>query len=145
MSDSSKATRASIQIGNLAVDGFMLPDGSYRMSQTQAAETIGKPEINVRRFWSTKTAGLLLGKGYTLDKIEAEGIQGQRGSTRFNAVPLAVVAAYWAYELSKGNQRALSLVVALTAESLERRFDDALVYRGLKLTTTKGLASKSQN
>jgi hypothetical protein len=32
MTESIKATRASVQIGALEVDGFMLPDGSYRMS-----------------------------------------------------------------------------------------------------------------
>ena len=50
---SVRAVRASVQIGSLTVDGFVLPDGSYRMSQTQAAECVGKPEIpeiNVRRF-----------------------------------------------------------------------------------------------
>jgi len=42
MSESIKATRATVAIGNLTVDGYMLPDGSYRMSLTQAAETVGK-------------------------------------------------------------------------------------------------------
>jgi hypothetical protein len=32
-----KATRATITLGTKQLDGFMLPDGSYRMSQTQAA------------------------------------------------------------------------------------------------------------
>ena len=43
MTDSVRAVPASVQIGSLIVDGFMLPDGSYRMSQTQAAECVGKP------------------------------------------------------------------------------------------------------
>lgn len=42
MTESIKATRARVQFGVLEVDGFMLPDGSYRMSQTQAAEAVGK-------------------------------------------------------------------------------------------------------
>ncbi|MEM7064617.1 MAG: hypothetical protein AAF572_15825 [Cyanobacteria bacterium P01_B01_bin.77] len=125
MSESTKATRASIEIGNLTVDGFMLPDGSYRMSQTQAAEVIGKPEINARRFLGSKGSKALLGKYYTPDTIEAEGAQGRRGSTRFNALPLEVVATYWVYECSKGNKQALPLVIALTTESLDRRFDSA--------------------
>ncbi|MFM7425132.1 MAG: hypothetical protein ACKO7W_09110 [Elainella sp.] len=47
---SVKATRAVVQIGSLSIDGFMLPDGSYRMSQTQAAQCIEKPEINARQY-----------------------------------------------------------------------------------------------
>jgi hypothetical protein len=54
MTESVRAVRASVQIGSLTVDGFMLPDGSYRMSQTQAAECVGKPEINARRFLDSK-------------------------------------------------------------------------------------------
>ena len=54
MSESVRAVRTSVQIGSLTVDGFMLPDGSYRMSQTQATECVGKPEINARRFLDSK-------------------------------------------------------------------------------------------
>lgn len=50
MSESTKATRASIQIGDLTVDGFMVPDGTYRMSQTQIAEAVGLTERNARDF-----------------------------------------------------------------------------------------------
>ena len=72
MSESIKATRATVAIGALIVDGFMLPDGSYRMSQTQAAETVGKDEINARRFLSSKSINAIRGEGYTPDSIEVE-------------------------------------------------------------------------
>ncbi|MFN5472772.1 MAG: hypothetical protein ACK6BN_06885 [Pseudanabaena sp.] len=42
MSESIKATRATVAVRGLTVDAFMLSDGSYRMSQTQAAETVDK-------------------------------------------------------------------------------------------------------
>jgi hypothetical protein len=115
-----------VQIGSLTVDGFQLPDGSYRMSQTQAAECVGKPEINARRFLSSKAVKTLLGKGYTPDSIEIEPSPGQlRGQGRFNALPLEVVTAYWLSLAGEGNKQALSLVWALLTESLERRFDAA--------------------
>jgi hypothetical protein len=46
----NQATRASVQIGALEIDGFMLPDGSYRMSQTQAAEAVDLSRRNVSDF-----------------------------------------------------------------------------------------------
>ncbi|MFN7717260.1 MAG: hypothetical protein ACK5QS_17570, partial [Pseudanabaenaceae cyanobacterium] len=58
------------------------------------------------------------GEGYTPDSIES-------GQTRFNAIPLDVVTAYWLYQSSQGNKQALSLVWALLSESLDRRFDNA--------------------
>lgn len=35
MSESIKATRATVTLGSLTIDGFMLSNGEYRMSQTQ--------------------------------------------------------------------------------------------------------------
>lgn len=125
MSDAITATRAQIQIGSITVDGFMLPDGSYRMSQTQAAECVGKPEINARRFLSSKAIKRLLGEDYTPDSIPIENDSSTRGQARFNSIPLEVVAAYWIHQCFQGNKTALSLVVAITSEILERRFDFA--------------------
>jgi len=124
MTESVRAVRASVQIGSLTVDGFMLPDGSYRMSQTQAAECAGKPEINARRFLDSKAIKALLGQGYTPDTIEIESSEQIRGQGRFNALPLEVVTAYWLTQAGEGNKQALSLVWALLTETLERRFDE---------------------
>jgi len=124
MTDSTRATRATIRLGSLEIDGFMLPDGSYRMSQTQAAEAIEKPEINARRFLGSKAIKALLGEGYTPDTIEIESEQ-TRGQGRFNALPLPVVTAYWFTQASQGDKQAQTLVWALLTESLERRFDSA--------------------
>ena len=126
MADSVKATRATVHVGSFTIDGFMLPDGSYRMSQTQAAECVGKPEINARRFLDSKAIKALLGKGYTPDSVEIDsGVSQLRGQSRFNALPLDVVTAYWLNQAAQNNNQALSLVWALLTESLERRFDDA--------------------
>jgi hypothetical protein len=65
MSESIKATRATVAIGGLTVDAFMLPDGSYRMSQTQAADLVGLSERNAREFLDSKTFERLAVEGYT--------------------------------------------------------------------------------
>lgn len=125
MTDPIKATRATIPIGSIKVDGFQLPDGTYRMSQTQAAECVGRPEINARRFLSSKAIKALLGDDYTPDTLEIESELGKRGGSRFNALPLEVVTAYWVNQCFQGNRQALALVMALATETLERRFDAA--------------------
>jgi hypothetical protein len=48
MTDSARATRATVTIGSLMIDG------SYRMSQTQAAECVGLTERNAREFLQSK-------------------------------------------------------------------------------------------
>ncbi|NEO34578.1 MAG: hypothetical protein F6K36_30150 [Symploca sp. SIO3C6] len=126
MSETVIATRKTITIGPLSVDGFMLPDGSYRMSQTQTAEAIGLNEINARRFLGSKSIKGLLGKGYTPDTLAVEKTDdSKRGGTRINALPLEVVSAFWLQQCTKGNKKAIALTMALLTETLERRFDNA--------------------
>ncbi|MEQ8943237.1 MAG: hypothetical protein RIC94_01625 [Phycisphaerales bacterium] len=130
MTESIKATRARVQIGALEVDGFMLPDGSYRMSQTQAAEAVGLSRRNVSDFLRSNTIKALLGEDYTgtileREEIEIEPEPGKRGQSRFMAMPLEVVSAYWLWQSYRGNKQALTLCMALIIESLERRFDAA--------------------
>lgn len=145
MTDSMKATRAVVEIGSFTVYGFMLPDGSYRMSQSQAAECIGRPEINARRFLESKAIKALLGKSYTPDTIEiVSNGERLRGQSRFNALPLEVVTAYWLTQANQGNQQAISLVWALLIESLERRFDDVFGVSRTELERNQRLSEKNQ-
>ena len=79
-----------------------------------------------REFWESKALKTLLGEGYTpaASKIEPDAGQVRRGR-RIRALPLKVVGAYWLWQAARGNKTALSLVVALLAETLERPFDAA--------------------
>jgi hypothetical protein len=130
MSESIKATRATIAIGDLSIDAFMLPDGSYRMSQSQAAEAVGLSRRNVSDFLRSNAIKSLLGEDYTGsisdgDQIEIESEGDKRGQSRFISVPLEIVGAYWLWQSFRGNKKALSLCMGLITESLERRFDNA--------------------
>ena len=124
MSESIKANRATVAIGALTVDAFMLPDGSYRMSQTQSADLVGLSERNAREFLDSKTFERLAGEGYTPAIFDIDSEQ-SRGQSRFRGLPLEVVVIYWVYQCYRGNKQAFSLLIALATESLERRFDNA--------------------
>ncbi len=121
---SSKARRAIVRIGGLEVEGYQLPDGSYRFSQTEAAQVVGNPEIGSRRFLTSKAIKALLGKTYRPDTFTVE--RGSRGGNpQINGLPLEVVSAYWFTQAQQGNKQAIALTWALLTESLERRFDNA--------------------
>jgi hypothetical protein len=64
VTESVKSTRATVTLGALTVDGFMRPDGAYRMSQTQAAECVNLTERNAREFLQSKALKSLLGEAY---------------------------------------------------------------------------------
>ena len=133
-SSQSKLLVRRVKIGILEVDGFMLPDGSYRMSQSQVAQAVDKPPVNALRFLESKALKSLLGEGYTdytPEQIEIEPEQSRRCQSRFNALPLEVATAYWINQCFQGNKQALALVMALATETLERRFDTAF---GVTLT-----------
>jgi hypothetical protein len=74
----------------------------------------------------SKALKSLLGEGYTPanSEIEPDAEQVRVGS-RIRALPLEVVGAYWLWQAARGNKQALSLVMALLTETLERRFDNA--------------------
>lgn len=123
---SDRASRTTIQIGSYEVEGFMLPDGSYTISQTQAAEIVGLSERNARDFLQSKALKSLMGEGYTpaISEIEPDPEQA-RGASRIRGLPLEVVSAYWVWQAYRGNKKALALTIAMVTESLERRFDAA--------------------
>jgi len=123
MADPTKATRTTIQIGDIEIDGFMLPNGEYCMSQVQIAEIVDLPRQNASRFLTSKAIKALLGKDYTGHDFEQIPVESER--TRISPVPLEVVAAYWVYQSSRGNKKAIALNMAMVTESLERRFDNA--------------------
>jgi len=145
VTESVRAVRATVQIGNLTVDGFQLPDGGYRMSLTQAAECVGKPARSTFDFLRSKALkGLLSEAGstfdflpedtvaalatdtYTVEKFLVDiGEEGSRGQTRITGVPLEIVILYWHWESFRGNKQAFFLVTGLATETLERRFDTA--------------------
>ena len=128
MTTHDKAQRATVQIGPLSVDGFQMPDGSYRMSIAGAAESVGLIRRNAFEFLRSKAAKRLLGDGFTgsIFEIEVESTPGQQvGQTRIQAIPLNVVGKYWLWQSYRGNKPAFALIDALLEESLERRFDAA--------------------
>jgi hypothetical protein len=122
-----KAKRATVQIGPLSVDGFQMPDGSYRMSITGAAESVSLTVSNASDFLRSKAIKGLLGSDSTprISEVEVESAGQMTGQTRIRALPLDVVIAYWHWQSHRGNKQALQLCIALATETLERRFDAA--------------------
>ena len=145
MTDPVKVTRATVQIGSLSVDAFLLTDSSYRMSLSQAANCIGKEAQGISNFLRSKTIKRLLERvggisnflpesltspildeAYSPDSFVVElSDDGKKGQTRIRGIHLEIVGLYWQWECLQGNKQAFALSTALTLESLERRFDDA--------------------
>jgi uncharacterized protein (UPF0335 family) len=116
-----KAIRQIVEIGaGIEVEGFMLPDGSYRLSKTSAALAIGKPRNSVVVTLPRKTPEALVLKGqFDVVKVRVEG-----NNRPIDAISLETAALYWQYWAAKGNVHAIAIVTASTTEVLIRRFDE---------------------
>ncbi|MBW4662313.1 MAG: hypothetical protein KME15_26975 [Drouetiella hepatica Uher 2000/2452] len=124
MPDSLKAKRTKVTLGCLTLNGFVLPDGSFRMSLSQAANSVGLTARNTFDFLRSKAFKSSMKDGYTVPVCEIESADPQfRGQTRIRALPLVVLHKYWLWQTSRGNRRALALVDALLSESPEWQFD----------------------
>lgn len=104
---------------------LQLPDSSYRMRLTQAAESVGLGVQNVSVF-TLKSLQSFNCDSYTpqIFEIELDEDQG-RGGSRIRSLPLQVVTLHWVWQYYRGNKAAVALVVALATEALERHFDSA--------------------
>lgn len=119
------AERATIYLGNILLEVFMLPDGQYVLSQTQVAQSVEKDELSVRQFGKSKSPEALPYSNYTSVKMSVEKDHQGRGGTRINAIPIGLAIAYWTKEAIVGNVTAARLLGACAAESIERRADSA--------------------
>jgi hypothetical protein len=100
-----KAIRQIVEIGaGIEVEGFMLPDGSYRLSKTSAAFAIGKPRNSVVTTFGRRSEMKHLA-GMEFEKIHLQG-----NNRPIDAMPIPVVMEYWWYWARQGNQKARELI-----------------------------------
>ena len=114
------AERATIYLGNIPLEVFMLPDAQYVLSQTQVAEAVGKTKVSFGDFLVSKSPEALPYKGFRGKKTSIKG-----NNVQINIIPVDLAVAYWTKEAIVGNVTAARLLGACAAESIERRADSA--------------------
>lgn len=120
MTQTTKAARATIQLGDIELDVFQLPDGTYQISQSQTTNAVNKPPKRMVELAQSDKGQILIQSGFEKGlKVRVEG------SKPVNLIPLEVAFQFWVLELSIGNPEALALVSACGVESIERRADAA--------------------
>lgn len=110
--------RAVINLGDIELDVFQMPDGSYQLSEEGTASAVGKPNNSVLYFRRSKAPQALPYKDFAPYKSSVEG-----ENTRINCIPFDLAAAYWLKETIAGNTEAAILLGAFAVEGLERRAD----------------------
>jgi hypothetical protein len=124
----NKAKKAIIKLGSLELDVYQLPNGSYRMSQTQAFISIADDDYSTKqaakRFIekiTSKQAKALVPQGFgCIEKVKIEGT-----GLEINSISLTDVPNFWLLFAADGNIKASLLLAACAIETLERRADSA--------------------
>ena len=120
MSQTYKAQRQVIQIGDISLEVAMLPDGSYVFSQTEVAAVVDKSESSIRSFRRSKHLKSLPGMESQFATLTVEG-----ANKPIAPVSLELAALYWHKCASVGNQKAQALTIALVKHSLYDFADEA--------------------
>ncbi len=85
----AKARRTLIQISQeIKLEGYMMPDGSYRLNPTSLARAIGKHRNSLLDFLKGKSTEAQSCQGFSLLEIEEISVEG-RGN-RIKPIPLKV-------------------------------------------------------
>lgn len=131
MTETQKAIRAQIKLGEIELDVFQLPDGKYGFSSTSIANILGLSshkrvgEILTSKSLKPKTA-IALGLGKNEDFTLKLPKISTSDSGNINFLKLELLMLIVSYEAYKNdNEFAQSVLEASLAESLERRADAA--------------------
>lgn len=156
----TKLKKATVQIGNIFIDGYMSESGKYYMPSSAVGTIIGLSNRAYTQYLNRKI------KSSSIKALTGEQISPQNGSSpsngndltreqniekpkplkvegravRVTACTLDFVRAFWLEQLKKGNEIADVLVGALLEESLERRFDTAFDVKVTELERNQKIA-----
>lgn len=96
MSKTIKAVRASIKLGSIPIDVYLMPDGSYRLAGRNVTDAVNEENKSLTRFYKVKSLKDLPCVDLNLIQIKAE--------TGESFIPIAIqdAAVYWGIAHRKG-------------------------------------------
>jgi hypothetical protein len=139
-----KAIRATIKLGDIELDVFQLPDGSYRWSSKNITEAINIRHSRVAQIWTSKQGQRLMGKRFEKADFSPTKLT-TNDCGNISGYSTDVAFFIWMYEAVKGNKLAKGLIIASATESLERRADRAFGVTRTEDERNKRLAQRTMN
>ena len=103
MAKTIKAERATILLGDIPINVYQMPDGSYKLAGRNVTDAIEEAANTLTRYYSVKSLRDLPG---------AEPIKSISGET-LNAVTLLDAVKYWGVMATRGNELAQRLLTSL--------------------------------
>ena len=119
MSDTVRAKRAEIKLGDETIEVFQLPNGNYTLSQTQVAKVVGKSEDSFRRFLKSPQFKIFAFS----HELDTKRLLVEGNNQSINPIPIRIAIKYWVKETLAKNESAAKLISACAEESIQRRAD----------------------
>ena len=115
----------SIELGDISLTVFQLPNETYCLSQSEVSAVINKPARSIFAFLRSKQLKSLAGEDFKFShstlKLSVEGSQ-----KPITPVSVEMALLYWHKWAQQGNPLALALVLALAKRSIYEAADQAL-------------------
>jgi hypothetical protein len=129
MTESTKAVTATVQLGDLSIDGYMMPNGEFRAGIAGASVLLGhaKNWFNRLRTEAPNKLKALQDGGFTgyVQPVVIPRESGTRGASRAQTISLKDLTTLITVEALSGNKRAIALQAAFTLGGLDALFRDA--------------------
>lgn len=119
------AEKIIVDLGNIQLEVYQLETGEYRLSRNQIFEVVDDTCKDYPRFLRTKKLNTIPCMCLKLPPIQVKGFG------KFNPLTIEQAAIVWGELAKEGNLKAFSILIASTAEAIERRADTVL---GVKRT-----------
>jgi len=119
-----KAQRKTIKFcPSVDVEGFLLPDGEFRVGKSSASLALGYQKDYLSRLpkKSEKQFKALLGEGYADSPVSVE-VDIERGSVRSETISLNDFEAFIFFSAYRGKKEAIAIQRAITRTGLEDWF-----------------------
>ena len=119
MTNVIKAVRYNFTVADTLLSGYLMPDGSCRLSKTDAVTLIGCDKRRLSQLLEKKVAQTLLPQGLGVVRIPTE-------SGKIDAISISDFCNLCVIALTSGYDQAIAFAGASMAEVIERRFDAAV-------------------
>lgn len=119
MSKTCKAEPRIIQLGEIPITVYQLPNGNYCLSQTEVSGVIEKLANSIRCYKGSKRFKSVPSSSFKLPSFYIEG-----SNKPISPVSFELAALYWQHWDGKGNLAARALVNALIKRSLRDLADE---------------------
>ena len=116
-----EAKKATIYLGNIPLNVYQMPDGTYQLSLDSVTKVIGKKRRDLVVFMQSNSSLALPFKEYNIFNAPLVRIKGPEKF--FKPIPIKLATSYWHYCSKQDNIKADALVQACMIESIERRAD----------------------